>query len=288
MKKKLFTNFFTAIMMGALLLSGCSPAKKESGNAPKEEVEAQHPIAVQGAMDMEISALLEAMNDYKEEKHGNYTFYIGKIEDIPVVVSRTEIGMVHAASSTTMLIEHYHPKAIINQGTAGGHDPNLHVFDTIIGTEIMNIGSMRTDHLDDGQGMKPDTWKFMATGMRENGEKKDYESFKSDPELVKTALSVANQYKHGKVVEGKVGSADFWNREVDRIQWFHENAGTSAEEMEAAAVAQVAKGFEVPYLSVRTISNSEVSGDKIEDLETAGKYGAEFAVEIVKAIGKTE
>ncbi|MGM0876953.1 MAG: 5'-methylthioadenosine/S-adenosylhomocysteine nucleosidase [Bacillota bacterium] len=244
------------------------------------------PIAVQGAMDMEISALLMKMGNYKEETYGNYTFYRGKIDGIPVIVSKTEVGMVNAATSTTLLIEKYQPKAIINQGTAGDHDPNLHVFDTVIGTEVMNIGKYTTEHLDDGQGMKPESWVFDETEMRENDELKRYASFKSDPELVKVALSVADKYMHGKVVEGKVGSADVWNREVDRIQWFHEKAGTSVEEMEAASVGQVAKSFDVPYLSIRTVSNSEVSGDKIEDLETAGQYGAEFAVEIVKALGK--
>ncbi|GHI00215.1 5'-methylthioadenosine/S-adenosylhomocysteine nucleosidase [Neobacillus kokaensis] len=286
MNKRMTISFFAVMLISALLLAGFSSIKNENKKAGHEQKKTEQPIAIQGAMDIEISALLKAMRNYKEEQIGNYTFYTGKIDKIPVVVSRTEIGMVNAAASTTLLIDKYHPKVIINQGTAGGHDPNIHVFDTVIGTEVMNIGSMRSEHLDDGEGMKPETWKFMATSIRENGKKVEYESFKSDPELVKAALSVANKYSHGKVVEGKVGSADFWNREVDRIQWFHEKAGTSVEEMEAASVAQVAKAFNIPYLSIRTVSNSEVSGDKIEDLETAGQYGAEFAVEIVKAIGK--
>ena len=277
---------FAATLTCAVVLAGCSTATGDTNDSKEDEQNDAQPIAVQGAMDVEISALLDEMKDYKEEQHGNYTFYTGMIADTPVVVSRTEVGMVHAAASTTVLIEKYNPKAIINQGTAGGHDPDLHVFDTVIGTEVMNIGNMRTEHLDDEKGMKPDEWLFMSTGMREDGEEVEYESFESDPELVKIALSVADQYKYGEVVEGKVGSADFWNREIDRIQWFHENAGTSVEEMEAASVAQVAKGFNVPYLSVRTVSNSEVSDDNIEDLETAGQYGAEYAVEIVKAMSK--
>lgn len=279
MRKK----FLVLLMIVTLVLSFqamSALAKKQSS------IVNSRPIAVQGAMDMEISALLKEMGKYKKETHANYTFYRGKINGIPVIVSRTEVGMVNAAVSTTLLIEKYHPKAIINQGTAGGHDPDLHVFDTVIGTEVMNIGKYTTEHLDDGQGMKPESWTFDETEMRENGELKRYPSFKSDPELVKVALSVAHKYKHGKVVEGKVGSADVWNREVDRIQWFHEKAGTDVEEMEAASVGQVAKSFDVPYLSVRTVSNSEVSGDKIEDLEGAGQYGAEFAIEIVKALGK--
>jgi adenosylhomocysteine nucleosidase len=279
MKKKIL-----ALAMAITLILGFQGvsvlAKKQTAKG------SSRPIAVQGAMDMEVSALLKEMGKYKEENYGNYTFYRGKINGIPVIVSRTEVGMVNAATSTTLLIEKYHPKAIINQGTAGGHDPNLHVFDTVIGTEVMNIGKYTTEHLDDGQGMKPESWSFDKTEMRENSKIEKYASFKSDSKLVKVALSVANKYKHGKVVKGKVGSADVWNREVDRIQWFHEKVGTSVEEMEAASVGQVAKSFDVPYLSIRTVSNSEVSGDKVEDLETAGKYGAKFAVEVVKALGK--
>ncbi|KLT16592.1 hypothetical protein AA980_18400 [Neobacillus vireti] len=243
------------------------------------------PIAVQGAMDIEISVLLKEMGQYKQETHGNYSYYIGRIKGIPVVISRTGIGMVHAAASTALLIEHYDPRAIINQGTAGGHDPNLRVFDSVIGMEVMNIGRLSSERLGEGQGIRPKTWKFVKTEMRENGEIKEYASFKSNPSLVKAALRAAPKYKYGKVVIGKVGSSDFLNREVDRIHWFHKKAGTSVEEMEAASVAQVAIGFNIPFLSVRTVSNSEVSGDKIEDLETAGQYCAEFAVEIVKTMG---
>ncbi|KAA0942089.1 5'-methylthioadenosine/S-adenosylhomocysteine nucleosidase [Sporosarcina sp. ANT_H38] len=285
MKKIAKSKIFGVLLFSALFIVGCSTAEKKPRESRNRQKNTDQPIAIQGAMDVEVAALLDEMKDYKVEKHGNYTFYVGKIGDIPVVVSKTEIGMVHAAASTTLLIEKYHPKTIINQGTAGGHDPHLHVFDTVIGTEVINIGNLRTEYLGEDQGMKPDTWIFMPTRMMENGEEKQYESFQSDPELVKIALSVADKYKYGKVVEGKVGSADFWNREIDRIHWFHEKAGTSVEEMEAASVAQVAKGYNIPYLAVRTVSNSEVSGDNIEDLETAGQYGAEFAVEIVKAIG---
>jgi adenosylhomocysteine nucleosidase len=265
------------------LLIGYAPNRKKS-NQPKSYDKAQ-PIAIQGAMDMEISALLEEMGDYKEEKHGTFSFFIGEITGIPVVVSRTDIGMVNAAASTTLLIEKFKPKAIINQGTAGGHDPTIHVFDTVIGTKVINIGSFVTDHRDSGQGMTPETWQHMSTIIRNAvGENVNLTTLESDPILVELARHVADKYKYGEVVEGTIGSADLWNREIDRIQWFHENFETSAEEMEAFAVAQVAKILDVPFLSLRTISNSEVSGDGIEDLETAGQYGAEFAVEVLKAI----
>ncbi|MBD0111146.1 5'-methylthioadenosine nucleosidase, partial [Acinetobacter baumannii] len=53
-----------------------------------------------------------------------------------------------------------------------------------------------------------------------------------------------------------IGSADVWNNELDRIQFFHERYGTSVEEMEAASVAQIASQLNVPFLGIRILSNN--------------------------------
>ena len=242
-------------------------------------------IAIQGAMDGEIRVLLEAMKTYREEKIAHYSFFIGEIDNMPLVVSRTEIGMVNATAATTLLIDRYRPDIIINQGTAGGHDPTLNVFDTIIGKEVVHINSFVSKRLEKGDGMFPKTWIPMATSKRqENGELKDITLFESDSELVKVALGLASKYSNGKVVEGRIGSADFWNREIDRINWFREQYQTSGEEMEAYAVAQVARTFNTRFLSIRTISNSEVTEEYVEDLDAAGQYCAEFSLLVAKAI----
>lgn len=291
MDKIFKVRFFHLILLFfALLVAGCADTSPEATEPETddndEQEEAASPIAIQGALDVEVSAILDEMGEYEEETHNNYTFYVGEIDDIPIVVSRTEVGMVHAAAATTVLIEKYSPLAIINQGTAGGHDPELDVFDIVIGKKVMNIGMYHTDHLDEGDGIEPKEWKLTPTKMRENGEIEEYDSFTSTSDLVQIASSITDKYEHGKVVEGKIGSADVWNREIDRINWFHEEVGTDAEEMEAAAVVQVAQNNDIPYLSVRIISNSEVADDDTEDLETAGQYGAEFVVDIVREIGK--
>lgn len=245
------------------------------------------PIAVQGALDIEISALLKAMGTYKQETAGGYTFFIGKVGNAPVVVSRTEMGMTNSAAATAILIEKYHPRLIINQGTAGGHDPALQVFDTVIGAEVINIGRMESKRLGAGEGIHPRDWKLIPTDIRVDGEAKEFAEFTSDPILVKTAVRAAKRYKHGKVVVGKIGSSDFWNKEVDRILWFHKTNGTSAEEMEAASVAQVAYVFKVPFLSIRTISNSEVASGNYIDQPRAGQYCAEFVIEIIKELSRS-
>jgi adenosylhomocysteine nucleosidase len=242
------------------------------------------PIAVQGAMDEEVAYFLKEMGEYKTETFGSYTYYIGQIYSIPVVVSRTEVGMVSAAASTTLLIQKYNPKVIINQGTAGGHDPELHRYDIVVGEKYVNYGKFITNHRDSGSSMAPDTWKVVSTTLRENGEKVKYPYFEPDKELYKVAMSITKNYKYGKAVSGVIGSADEWNRELDRIKWLHENVGTSVEEMEAASAAQVAETFKVPFLGIRILSNSEWYAGEVYEPVTAGNYCAEFVTEVIKEI----
>ena len=61
---------------------------------------------------------------------------------------------------------------------------------------------------------------------------------------------------HIQVVYGGIGTSDTWNSEIDRIDRLHSIFGTYCEEMEAAAVAQIAKCFQVPYIAIRIISNN--------------------------------
>ena len=63
------------------------------------------------------------------------------------------------------------------------------------------------------------------------------------------------------IAEGTIGSADFWNNEVDRIKWIHTKFGTSVEEMEGASAAQIAEAYDVAFLGIRVLSNNKTNGD---------------------------
>ena len=66
--------------------------------------------------------------------------------------------MENTAAATAVAIEKYNPIAIINQGTSGGHDPNLNVFDIVLGKRTTNIGSLKTANMDENEGIDPTTW----------------------------------------------------------------------------------------------------------------------------------
>ena len=71
------------------------------------------------------------------------------------------------------------------------------------------------------------------------------------------AIAQGVPYEGARLLTGTLGSGDVWNRELDRIFFFHEQLGTSCEDMESFAIAQVCAEMKVPVLAMRVISNSE-------------------------------
>ena len=248
--------------------------------------DAPRPIVVQGAMDVEIQKLAGMLEHPVKEEIGGWTFWRGTIDGYPVVVSKTLKGMENAAAATTLAAERYHPIAIINQGTAGGHQPDLHAFDIVLGVESVNIGSFKTGNRGRGEGSSFAEWAPLDLMRSEGSAGNDPSArtmrrFHGDETLLAAARSVRDTYKKGRVVDGVIGSSEVWNSELDRVQYFHDAFGTSAEEMEAAAVAQIAGLFKIPFLGIRVLSNNITNGDPYNP--TVGEACQDFVRDVVRA-----
>lgn len=245
---------------------------------------AERPIIIQGPMPIEAENFAQKLEKVKVEKSGTFVFYKGKLNNYPVIVVKTGKGMENTAAATAVAIERYNPIAIINQGTSGGHDPSLNVFDIVLGKRVTNIGSLKTEAKNENEGMDPSQWIPMdlmaseGSGSDPNAEKIRY--YEGDKDLLAAANAVKDKYTKGKVVEGTIGSADVWNNEVDRIKWFHDNYGTSVEEMEGAAAAQIAKAYDVPFLGIRVLSNNKTNGGQYNPNTAAANQ--EYVFEVVK------
>jgi adenosylhomocysteine nucleosidase len=244
------------------------------------------PVVVQGAMDVEVQRLVGALQDPKEEKVRGWTFWRGTVDGYPVVVSKTLKGMSNAAAATALAAQLYHPAAIINQGTSGGHQPDLHVYDIVLGAQSVNLGSFKTGYRPRGRGSNLAEWVPLDLNRTEGsaGENPDahrMRRFSGDEGLLAAARSVSGNYRKGRVVDGVIGSADVWNSEIDRIDRFREQYGTTVEEMETASAAQIAALFDVPFLGIRVLSNN-ITNDGKYDPRT-GEACQEYVVEVVKA-----
>jgi len=65
---------------------------------------------------------------------------------------------------------------------------------------------------------------------------------------------------------------------VNRIKWFHTKYGTSVEEMEGAAAAQIAKSYDVKFLGIRVLSNNKSNGRKYNPNTAAANQDYVFKV----------
>ncbi len=239
-------------------------------------------------MDVETATLIAALSNVEEQTFGSWTFWRGELDGYPVVVSRTEIGLANAAAATTLAIAHYQPKFIINQGTAGGHDPLLYRGDIVIGEASFNMGSYKTEFTEAGKGIAPTTWQNfdMTMYLREQGEVVAHNRFSADRDLLALAQSLAPTYSKGKVVTGVIGTGDEWNREVDRINWFHNTFGTAVEEMETSAAAQVAHAFKIPFVGIRVLSNTDQHNQDFEEYTAVDCQL--FVLDVLKALIKQQ
>ncbi|WP_160725284.1 5'-methylthioadenosine/S-adenosylhomocysteine nucleosidase [Bacillus sp. USDA818B3_A] len=282
--EKRFLNKFAALAAVAVLLLAIIAGWNSSFLRETKVEGSQRPILIEGPMPIEAENFAKKLDKVKVEKSGTFVFYKGRLDGYPVIVAKTGKGMENTAAVTALAIEKYDPIAIINQGTSGGHDPSLNVFDIVLGKRVTNIGSLKTETKAEGEGMDPSQWIPMdlmaseGSGADANANKVRY--YEGDKQLLAAANAVKDQYTEGKVVEGTIGSADFWNNEVDRINWIHTNYGTSVEEMEGAAAAQISDAYDVPFLGVRILSNNKTNGGAYNPNTAAANQ--EYVYKVVK------
>lgn len=244
---------------------------------------AKETILVQGAMDIETEYLIKALSNPVKKQIASWTFWKGEIGNKTVIVSRTEIGITNASAATTIGIMKYSPNLIINQGTSGGHDPKLHAGDIVLAEKIINIGAVRTERKEYGIPADDKDGIFFEDVQRirdSKGNTVDYPYFSSEKKIIDIAKKI--DYKNGKIVVGTIGTADQWNRELERIKFIHERYNTSAEEMETVAAAQVAKAFNIPFMGIRILSNTDIHNEDFNP-QTA-IWCQEYTVELIKKL----
>ena len=279
----------SAVLLIGMLLTGCS-AQGQKARAADGTLELR-PVIVQGAMDLEVKKFASRLDNVRLEKVGGWTFWRGTLDGYPVVVSKTMKGVSNSAAATAIAAERYHPVAIVNQGTAGGHDRQLHVYDIVLGKYSVNLGAFKTAYRKPGQGSDPLEWQpldLMASegSAGEDPNEQTMRRFQGNEQLLAAAESVKHLYYKGRVVEGVIGSSEIWNSELDRIQRFHSQYGTSVEEMETASAAQIAGFFQIPFLGIRVLSNNVTNGGTY-DAKT-GEACQDYVYDVVKAyIGTT-
>ncbi|GEM_PF-112408 len=226
----------------------------------------QRPILLEGAMGIETTTMISALNNPTAYKLGQWDYVAGTYNGYPVVVCRTEQGLANTGASTALAMEFFNPSAVIDQGTSGGHDPALHTYDIVLGKRTVNYSAWKTIASAKGAGV--DYTAFEMNGVyaydREEAAFTQSVYHDADPALLKAASTVKDSYTDGSVVEGTIGTSNEWNNQIDRMLYLNKTVGTSCEEMETDAAAQICKTYHVPYLGVRILSNTGIYGENFD------------------------
>lgn len=176
------------------------------------------------AMDIEYQNMLNAVGG-AEGVFGHHD----------IVVTKSGIGKVNAALGAAELIRKHHPDCIFSTGLAGGIDLSLNVRDIVVGQEV-------TYH---------DVWcgegnaKGQVQGLPSR--------YCGDSRLMEYALRTQPE----RVRAGLICTGDQFITNPERLQLIKDDFPDGlACDMESAAIAQTCYIYNVPFLSIRVISDT--------------------------------
>lgn len=225
-------------------------------------------IMLEGAMSLETRHLIGSLEKPREHLLGRWRFVEGRYGEVSLVIALTSIGMSNAAAATALGIEHFHPAAVINQGTAGGHDPALRAYDIVLGRETFDASAYRTAQEEAAHWQHMELMGSYAYNPADGSFLPQAVYYPGDERLLKAARAAAANYKRGRVTEGCIASCNTWNRQKERLRYLHDTFRSSCEDMEGASAALICHQYQVPFLGIRIISNTEFAEEDFQP-ETA-------------------
>lgn len=225
------------------------------------------PIVVIGVNEInfnEITSIINHLDNPQLQIIKNIEFVKGEINHYPVVVAKTSPHKIAASVTTVIAYQHFHPKYIINVGSAGGHHVNIHINDIILGKNIIDLDSYR------GDATNPSKRELLSNILHDDN----------------YLLNIANNiyYQHGNIKLGTIGTTDTWNTNVNLVTDIHNQFKEDCEEMESYAISQVAEMYLIPHLNIRIISNNITNGEQYDP--NTNKYAQDFTCELLERLTK--
>lgn len=206
-------------------------------------------IGILFAMKEELEALLKHLKLNNKYKIFDLEFYECSYLDMECVLVESGIGKVNAARCTQIMIDNMEVDYIFNIGIAGGVDDKLSICDIVVGEKLVQHDFDLTA-FNYEKGQIPNTGKFIE----------------SDDYLVKTALD-KNNIKDYTVYPGVIASGDIFCTEKYMSDKINKKFGALCVEMEGASVAHVCFLSHIPFLIIRSISDSPNKGNNKMDYD---------------------
>ena len=194
-------------------------------------------VGILCAGDREAAPFFPMLENGRETQKAMLRFCEGGIENADVVVLYSGVCKVKAAIAAQILIDTFRCDAIINAGTAGAMAENLDVLDTIVSTEAA--------YHDVAAGILTEFHPWM-----------DSIWFKADDRLLEIARESAQAIAgKRKTVFGRMVTGEQFIEDDNRAE-INTGFAPLSVDMETAAIAHVCHVNGVPFIAVRTITDT--------------------------------
>lgn len=219
-------------------------------------------IGIIFAMDEELNELLEFLKIEKEYNIFDLKFYEGYIDNVYCVLVKSGVGKVNAARCCQILIDNIKVDYIFNIGVAGGVSNSLNVGDIVIGKSLVQHDFDITA-FDHEKGYIPNIGTFIDC----------------DQYLVSIAQKCID-----KANLGVIASGDIFCTELGMGRKINNKFNALCVEMEGASVAQVCYLSNIPFLVLRSISDTPNNDNVITYEEFLKSSSKKIALSMRKII----
>ena len=225
-------------------------------------------IGIIGAMDAEVSSLIEETEIEKVVRLADMEFCLGRLHDKEVAIVKCGMGKVNAGICASTLIREFGCAAIINTGVAGSLDERMDIGDIVLSVDAVEH-DFDVSVIGFQKGEIPYTGKY---------------AFPADERLRKLAVAAVKQAApEVHAFEGRICSGDQFIASKEQKDAIVRNFGGLCCEMEGAAVAQTCHLFSIPYVIIRAISDKP-DGSGAVDFARFAPVAAKRCAKIVDAL----
>ena len=223
-------------------------------------------IGIIFAMKEELDALLKVIGDVKTKQIYDLTFFECNYLDKELVLVESGVGKVNAARCCQMLIDKMNVDFVFNIGVAGAVNKDVNVLDIVIGERMVQ-------HDFDITAFQHEKGFIPNVGIYIPGDKK----------LIQLAQNIESE---SNIHTGVIASGDIFCSDKAMGNKIAHKFNALCVEMEGASIAQVCFLCKIPFLVIRSISDSlEKENNKLtyeEFLEISSTRVALFLKELIQ------
>lgn len=225
-------------------------------------------IGIIFAMKEELNELLKILDLKKEYNIFDLTFYECNLDDKEIILTESGIGKVNAARTTQILIDNMKVDYIFNIGVAGGTNPSVSVCDIVVGENLVQHDFDITP-FNHEKGYIPNVGTYIPC----------------DEYLISLTKDINVD---SKVYHGNIASGDIFITDKNMSSKISKKFNALCVEMEGASIAQVCYLSHIPFLIIRSISDSVNGNNELtynDFLLLSSKIVSKFMKELLRKIG---